>query len=332
MTSIVSIHHFFDKNTDTFTYIVSDPDSGECAIIDPVLDYDAATGVTSTQSAENVISYIQQHNLTVEWLLETHAHADHLSSAHYLKERLGGKIGIGEHILKVVDFWVPLFNTAHDTPQDGSQFDHLFKDEGIFTIGSIEVRTLHTPGHTPACISYLIGDDIFVGDTIFMPYAGTARTDFPGGSASDLYHSIQKILSLPASTKIHSCHDYPPKGIAASSQSTVAQQKEGNCMIADEISEKEYHETIINAPRNKDWHRHANEHWQAQSNTKLDKQSPTEKPNYNELADEDVFGSSVQENPSIDKFVSGKDYRKKLSTPIIIPDYLQSSSLIILSR
>lgn len=234
------IHHFFDKDTSTFTYIVIDEVTQKCAIIDSVLDYDMNAGKTSNVSADRVISYVKENKLNVEWILETHAHADHLTASHYLREKLGGKIGIGEHIKDVLEFWVPLFNTAHDTPLDGSQFDHLFKDGEVFKIGAIEVKVIHTPGHTPACITYIIGDAAFVGDTIFMPYVGTARTDFPGGSAQTLYQSIQKLLSLPENTKIYTCHDYPPSGQNEGYISTVAEQKSKNSMVHKGVSEAEY--------------------------------------------------------------------------------------------
>lgn len=234
------IEPFFDKDTATFTYVVSDPESKACAIIDPVLDYDMNAGKTSTASADAVIDYVKKNQLKVEWILETHAHADHLTGASYLKEKLGGKTGIGEHIKDVLTYWVPLFNTGHDTPIDGSQFDHLFRDGEAFTIGHINVKVMHTPGHTPACVSYLMGDAVFVGDTIFMPYVGTARTDFPGGSAQTLYRSIQKILSLPEDTRIYTCHDYPPQGQDEGYMSTVAQQKAGNSMVHDGVSEADY--------------------------------------------------------------------------------------------
>lgn len=236
----MKIEHFFEKDTATFTYVVSDPKTSQCAIIDSVLDYDMNAGKTTTVSADKVIAYVRENNLTVEWILETHAHADHLTASHYLREKLGGKIAIGEHIKEVLKFWVPLFNTAHDTPLDGSQFDHLFKDGEVFTIGSIEVKVMHTPGHTPACLTYLIEDAAFVGDTIFMPYVGTARTDFPGGSAQTLYQSIQKLLALPEATRIFTCHDYPPEGQSEGFLSTVADQKAKNSMVHDGVSEAEY--------------------------------------------------------------------------------------------
>lgn len=236
----MQIKYFFDKDTATFTYVVSDRATKQCAIIDPVLDYDMNAGKTATVSADQVIDYVKQQKLEVEWILETHAHADHLTASYYLKEKLGGKIGIGEHIKEVLKFWVPLFNTAHDTALDGSQFDHLFKDGEIFKIGTIQVKVMYTPGHTPACLSYIMGDTVFVGDTIFMPYVGTARTDFPGGSAQTLYRSIQKLLALPDNTKIYTCHDYPPVGQSEGCISTVAEQKAKNSMVHIGISEEEY--------------------------------------------------------------------------------------------
>jgi glyoxylase-like metal-dependent hydrolase (beta-lactamase superfamily II) len=236
----MKIEHFFDKDTATFTYVVNDPKTSKCAIIDSVLDFDMNAGKTTTVSADKVIAYVKEQGLNVEWILETHIHADHLSASHYLKEKLGGKIGIGEHIKQVLTFWVPLFNNAHDTPLDGSQFDRLFKDGETFTLGSIDVKVMHTPGHTPACLTYLMEDAAFVGDTIFMPYVGTARTDFPGGNAKTLYHSIQKLLSLAENTRIFTCHDYPPQGQSEHYVSTVAEQKAKNSMVHDGVSEAEY--------------------------------------------------------------------------------------------
>jgi glyoxylase-like metal-dependent hydrolase (beta-lactamase superfamily II) len=236
----MSMHYFFDISTATFTYIVTDEPTNKCAIIDSVLGYDMYAGRTSTSSMERVITFVEKNNLTVEWILETHAHADHLSAAYFLQKKLGGKIGIGEHIKEVLQFWVPIFNTQKNTPLDGSQFDRLFKDGDIFSIGSTQVRVMNTPGHTPACVSYLIEDAVFVGDTIFMPYVGTARTDFPGGSAEKLYDSIQKILSLPKHVRIYPCHDYPPEGVEPGNLSTVAEQKESNVMIHDGVNMQEF--------------------------------------------------------------------------------------------
>lgn len=236
----MQIQPFFDIDTATFTYLVSDPASGQCAVIDPVLDYDMHAGRTGTASADRVIAHIRAHGLSLAWILETHAHADHLSGAKYLQRVLGGRIGIGEHIRDVLAFWVPLLDTGHDTPLDGSQFDHLFRDGEHFRIGGIDVQVLHTPGHTPACVSYLMGDAAFVGDTLFMPERGTARTDFPGGSAATLYRSIRKLLSLPASVRLYTGHDYPSEGQTEQAAATVAEQNAGNRMVRQGITEADY--------------------------------------------------------------------------------------------
>lgn len=236
----INIKTFFDPDTATFTHVVSDPSTRKCAIIDSVLDYDQYSGRTKTKSADQVISYINEEKLSVEWILDTHIHADHITASHYLKEKLGGKIGIGAKIKDVLALWVPIFNTNKDTSLDASQFDHLFEDGEIFPLGNIDVKVIHTPGHTPACSSYLIEDAIFVGDTIFMPDIGTARTDFPGGSASSLYDSVNKILSLPDETRIFMCHDYPPEGRDVAWLATVKEQKEKNVLLHDGISKEEY--------------------------------------------------------------------------------------------
>jgi len=249
------IQAFFDKGTATVTYVVSDPVTRCCAIIDPVLDFDPQTGVMSTKSADLLIDYIEKSRLIVMWLLETHIHADHLTAAHYLQQRIGGETGISEKIIDVLKYWVPVFNTAEDTPVDGSQFDRLFKDGETFSVGSLTVKVMHTPGHTPACASYLIGKAIFVGDTIFMPYGGTSRADFPGGNAATLYRSIRKILSLPDETKIFTCHDYPPEEQNPAWESTVGEQKKRNIMIGEDVTEGQYVETrnrrdsTLSAPR-----------------------------------------------------------------------------------
>lgn len=234
------IQPFYDPVTATISYVVSDPDSGQCAIIDPVLDYDPAAGTTDTASADRIIAYVQDAGLTVAWLLETHIHADHLTAAAYLKQRLGGTTGIGARITEVLDYWIPVFNTAHDTPADGTQFDRLFQDGDAFTIGKLGVRVMHTPGHTPACISYIIGDAIFVGDTIFMPYMGTSRTDFPGGDAATLYRSIRKILALPETTRVFTGHDYPPQDGEPAWECTVGEQRETNILIHENVAETRY--------------------------------------------------------------------------------------------
>ncbi len=236
----ITIKTFFDSDTATFTHIVSDQSTGKAAIIDSVLNFDQYSGRATTTSADQVITYIEEQKFTVELILDTHIHADHITASHYLKEKLGGKIGIGAKIKDVLALWVPIFNTTNDTPLDASQFDYLFEDGDILKLGNVEVKVLHTPGHTPACLSYLIEDTIFVGDTIFMPDLGTARTDFPGGSAATMFDSIRKILSLPNATKIFMCHDYPPEGRNIEWVTTVQYQKERNVLIHDGISKDEY--------------------------------------------------------------------------------------------
>lgn len=237
---MIDIKTFFDPDTATFSHIVSDKQTSKAAIIDSVLNYDQFSGRSKTDSADQIIKYIEDNNLSVEWILETHIHADHLTASNYLKEKLGGKIGIGSKILDVLKLWIPIFNTSTDTEFDASQFDKLFDDNEKFKIGSVEVQVIHTPGHTPACACYIIEDNVFVGDTLFMPDNGTARTDFPGGSAEQMYNSIQRILSLPENTKIHTCHDYPPAGREAQNISTVSEQKEKNILINSGISKEEY--------------------------------------------------------------------------------------------
>jgi len=236
----VNIKDFFDKDTATFTYVVSDPETSEAAVIDSVLDYDRDSGRTSTKSADKVIEYVRNKKLKIEWVLDTHIHADHLTASHYIKEKLGGKIAIGDHIKDVLKFWVPIFNTKHDTPLDGSQFDVLLGDNQVIMLGNKEIKVMHTPGHTPACSCYLIEDAVFVGDTIFMPDLGTARTDFPGGSAETMYDSIQRLLSLPDSTRIFVCHDYPPETRGIKFMATVKEHKEKNVMINSRVSKSEY--------------------------------------------------------------------------------------------
>lgn len=236
----INVQTFFDPETATFSHVVSDPSTSKAAIIDSVLNYDQYSGRTRTRSADQIISYVRDHNLSVEWVLDTHIHADHLTASHYLKEKLGGKIGIGSKIKDVLAFWVPIFNTVKDTKLDGSQFDKLFEDQETFKIGSVEVKVIHTPGHTPACACYIIEDCVFVGDTIFMPDLGTARTDFPGGCAEMMYDSVRKILSLPEETKIYLCHDYPPEGREVTPVVTVREQREKNVLMHDGISKEEY--------------------------------------------------------------------------------------------
>ena len=234
-----SIKSFFDAVTFTATHVVSCPATGEAAVIDSVLDYDPKSGRTSSESADQVLQYLRDNGLTVRWHLETHAHADHFSAAPYLKERVGGRIAIGVHIREVQGVFQRIFN-AVDMRTDGSQFDHLFEDDDRFRIGELEARVLHTPGHTPACVSYVIGSDAFVGDTLFMPDYGSARCDFPGGDARVLFRSIRKVLSLPADTRLHLCHDYLPGGRAAEWETTVAEQRAANVHVHDGIGEDEF--------------------------------------------------------------------------------------------
>jgi glyoxylase-like metal-dependent hydrolase (beta-lactamase superfamily II) len=234
------IQPFFDKTTATISYIVSDETTQCCAIIDSVLNFTPESGKTTTTSADSLIAYVRENNLKVQWILETHLHADHLTAASYLKSQLGGKIGIGNQVIEAIHYWTNIFNTQDDTPKDGSQFDMHFKDNDIFNVGTLKVTVLHTPGHTPICVSYLIEDAIFVGDTLFMPYMGTSRTDFPGGDAKTLYHSIQRILSLPTNTRIFTGHDYPPEGQELGWESAIEEQKKHNILINDNITEAEY--------------------------------------------------------------------------------------------
>jgi len=235
-----AVKAFFDEATFTITYVVSDPATSRAAIVDPVLDYDAASGRTSTTSADAVVAYVQENKLRVDWILETHVHADHLSGAPYLKEKLGGQTAIGTNVTAVQTVFKDVFNLA-DLATDGSQFDRLFSDGDTFPVGNIEGRVLGTPGHTPACITYVIGDSAYVGDTLFMQDFGTARTDFPGGSAAELYASIQKILSLPDDTRLFMCHDYKAPGRDEYAwETSVALQRDENIHINKSVSEAEF--------------------------------------------------------------------------------------------
>jgi glyoxylase-like metal-dependent hydrolase (beta-lactamase superfamily II) len=234
------VRAFFDPATWTLTYIVKDPNSSSCAIVDSVLDYEAASGRTKTKSADQVIAMVESENLTVEWILETHVHADHLSAAPYLHNKLGGKIGIGAHITDVQNIFGNLFNAEPEFRRDGSQFDHLFTDGDTFAIGGLTATAIHTPGHTPACMAYHIGDALFVGDTMFMPDFGTARCDFPGGDARVLHQSIQRLLALPPETRMFMCHDYMPNGREMQYETTVGEQKASNLHVHDGVSEDEF--------------------------------------------------------------------------------------------
>lgn len=238
---VPQIKAFFDAATFTVTYVVHDPESRHAAIIDSVLDYDPASGRTSFSSADAVIAYVEEKELAVDWHLETHAHADHLSAAPNLQQKLGGKIAIGEHIVAVQEVFGKLFNAGSDFERDGSDFDHLWKDGDQFKIGNLDVTVLHVPGHTPACIAYVIGDAVFVGDTMFMPDYGTARADFPGGDARTLYQSARRLLSLPPETRLFMCHDYLPAGRTEYVwETTVGAERAANVHIHDGIVEDDF--------------------------------------------------------------------------------------------
>lgn len=232
------IEAFLDPASSTYSYVVYEADGGLCAIVDPVLDYDGAAGRTCTAQADRIIAFVRAHHLQVQWLLETHAHADHLSAAPYLRRELGGKIAIGESISKVQNVFKALFNLEPEFRVDGSQFDHLFAPNESFRIGNLKATALHVPGHTPADMAYLIdGEQILVGDTLFMPDVGTARCDFPGGNAHQLFNSIHKLLAFPASVKLYVCHDYPPQGRASQCQTTVGEQRKSNIHVHDGVDE-----------------------------------------------------------------------------------------------
>ncbi|WFL77650.1 MBL fold metallo-hydrolase [Altererythrobacter arenosus] len=235
------VEAFFDTATNTVSYVVHDPATKQAAVVDPVLDFDASSGRTAFTSADAVIEYVTEHGLEVKYLLETHAHADHLSAAPYLQQRLGGKIAIGEHITTVQEVFGKVFNAGTEFQRDGSDFDLLFADGDTFELGALPVTVLHVPGHTPACIAYVIGDAAFVGDTMFMPDYGTARADFPGGDARQLFRSLRRILTLPDETRLFMCHDYLPQGRNHYVwETTVAAEREGNIHAHDGISEDEF--------------------------------------------------------------------------------------------
>ncbi|MDR5904360.1 MBL fold metallo-hydrolase [Franzmannia qiaohouensis] len=235
------VTHFFDEPTNTFSYVVQDPASRACAILDSVLDFDYAAGRTDVRSADEIIAFVRDNDLTVEWILETHVHADHLSAAPYLHEQLGGKTGIGARITVVQEVFGKAFNAGTEFARDGSQFDRLFEEGDTFRIGELEGRVLHTPGHTPACLTYVIGDAAFVGDTLFMPDYGTARCDFPGGDAGTLYRSIHKVLALPEETRLFLCHDYKaPDRDEYQHQTSVAEQRAHNVHVHEGISEEAF--------------------------------------------------------------------------------------------
>ena len=235
------VKSFFDRTTFTVSYVIREPDGAHAAILDSVLDYDPKSGRTSTESADRIVDFVESGQLSIDWILETHAHADHLTAAPYLKEKLGGQIAIGERIVEVQAIFGEIFNAGPEFAADGSQFDRLFADGDTFNIGSLEVGVMNTPGHTPACLSYVVGDAAFVGDTLFMPDYGTARADFPGGDAATLYRSIHKILSLPDDTRVFLCHDYlSPHRNEYVWESTVAEQREYNVHIGNGVSEQDF--------------------------------------------------------------------------------------------
>jgi glyoxylase-like metal-dependent hydrolase (beta-lactamase superfamily II) len=228
---------FFDAETNTISYVVKDPGSSACAIVDSVLDLDYAAGRIATRSADAIIAHVREHGLTVEWLIETHVHADHLSAAPYLQRALGGKIGIGERITVVQHTFGKVFNEGTEWRRDGREFDHLFTDGEAYHVGTMPCVALHTPGHTPACMTHVMGEAAFVGDTLFMPDGGTARADFPGGDAATLYRSIQRVLALPPATRLFMCHDYGPNGREIRWETTVAAERAENIHLRDGVTE-----------------------------------------------------------------------------------------------
>ncbi|TVP53363.1 MAG: MBL fold metallo-hydrolase [Halomonadaceae bacterium] len=234
------VQAFLDPDTETYSYVVYDRPGGHAAVIDAVLDYDPKSGRTSTDGAQRLVDFVHEHNLTVDWVLETHAHADHISAAPFVRDQIGGRLGIGEHIREVQKIFRDVFNLEKDFLCDGSQFDHLFADGESFRIGELEGRVIHAPGHTPADMAWLIGDALFVGDTLFLPEAGTARCDFPGGDAATLYRSIQKLLALPDDTRVFVCHDYPGDSRPYRCETTVAEQKRSNIHVREGVSEAEF--------------------------------------------------------------------------------------------
>lgn len=231
---------FFDPATNTISYVVKDPQSNSCAVVDSVMDFDYASGRLTSEHADEIIAYIEANELKLEWLIETHVHADHLSAAPYIQSKLGGKIGVGEKIIVVQNVFGKVFNEGTEFQRDGSQFDALFKDGDTYRIGEMTCFAIHTPGHTPACMVHVMGDAAFVGDTLFMPDGGSARADFPGGSAEELYDSIQKVLSLPESMRLFMCHDYGPNGREIQWETTVAEEKANNIHVGGGKTREEF--------------------------------------------------------------------------------------------
>jgi len=234
------VEPFFDPATNTISYVVKDPNSNSCAIVDSVMDIDYAAGKISYENADAIISYVKEKGLNVEWLIETHVHADHLSAAPYIQEKLGGKIGIGENIITVQETFGKVFNEGTEFQRDGSQFDALFKDGDVYEIGGLRAFAIYTPGHTPACMTHVVGNAAFVGDTLFMPDGGSARADFPGGDAGTLYDSIQKVLALPDEMRLFMCHDYGPNGRNIEWETTVGDEKKHNIHVGEGKTREEF--------------------------------------------------------------------------------------------
>ncbi len=231
---------FFDETSNTISYVVQEPDGSACAVIDPVMEFDQAAGRLTYESADRVIAYIRERNLSLEWIIETHVHADHLSGAPYIQQELGGKIGIGKHVMTVQNTFGKIFNEGTEFQRDGSQFDALFDDCDTYTIGQMKCFALHTPGHTPACMVHVMGDAAFAGDTLFMPDGGSARADFPGGDAGELYDSIQRILALPDALRLFMCHDYGPGGRSIAWETTVGEEKANNIHVGEGKTRDEF--------------------------------------------------------------------------------------------
>jgi glyoxylase-like metal-dependent hydrolase (beta-lactamase superfamily II) len=240
MSTRIAVHAFFDDKTWTVSYVIVDKGTGHSAIVDPVLDFDFRSGRTSTVQADKVLNCIERGGLQVDWILETHAHADHLSGARYLQEKVGGRIAIGERITEVQATFKKLYNLERSFLPDGAQFDHLFHDGELFRIGDVQAQALFVPGHTPADMAYIADDAVFVGDTLFMPDVGSARADFPGGDARTLYRSMRRILALPPETRMFVCHDYPPQGRAAAWETSVAEQRARNIHARIGITEEQF--------------------------------------------------------------------------------------------
>ncbi|TPW32359.1 MBL fold metallo-hydrolase [Martelella alba] len=240
LSETAEVEPFFDSATNTVTYVVADPRTSACAVIDSVLDIDYAAGRISSDSADRVIAFVRAKGLKVEWIIETHVHADHLSAAPYLQDQLGGKLGIGARIIEVQDVFGKIFNEGTEFQRDGSQFDRLFEDGDSYAIGSLTAHVMHTPGHTPACMTHVIGNAAFVGDTLFMPDGGSARADFPGGDARALYHSIMRVLSLPDEVRLFICHDYGPNGRAIAWETTVGEERRANIHVGEGSNEEAF--------------------------------------------------------------------------------------------